>query len=102
MSDRERKRWPRATSSSLTSLEVVDLAVGDDLHRAVLVRERLLAAGDVDDRQPAHGEADARQQDAALVVGAAMVQRPDHPLHVALGHGRVRSRSTIPTMPHMV
>ena len=66
--------------------EVVDLAIGDDLHRTVLVGERLLAAGNVDDREAAHGKADARQQNAAFVVGTPMVQGPDHSLHVDLGH----------------
>ena len=86
---------------ALDLLEVVDLAVGDDLDRAVLVGERLLAAGEVDDREPAHGQADARQQNAAFFVGSPMVQRPDHALHFVSATGRVRSRSTIPTMPHM-
>jgi hypothetical protein len=36
--------------------EVVDLAVEDGSHRPVLVVHRLLASGDVDDREPAHPE----------------------------------------------
>ena len=67
--------------------EVVDLAVGDHLDGAVLVGERLLPAGEVHDRQPAHRQRDARQLDAALFVRAAVVQRADHVLHFGRGNG---------------
>ncbi len=39
-------------------LEVVDLAVEDDADGAVFVVDRLVAAGDVDDGQAAHAQAD--------------------------------------------
>ena len=35
---------------------VVDLAVEDHPDRAVLVADRLMAAGEIDDAQPAHAE----------------------------------------------
>ena len=81
--------------------EVVDLAVGDDLDVAGLVQDRLLAACQIDDGQPAHAEADAGQRDAALFVRAAMVQHPHHAREIVGVTGRSRSRSTMPTMPHM-
>ena len=59
-------------------LEVVDLAVEDDADAAVLVEQRLLAGGDVDDRQPAMAEADARLDVDAALVGAAVVLRFVH------------------------
>ena len=57
---------------------VEDLAVERDHERAVPARHRLVAAGEVEDREPAAGEADRELrvvEDAAL-VGAAVVQRP--------------------------
>ena len=57
---------------------VVDLAVLDDDDRAVLVRDRLVAAGQVDDREPARGDADALVRVHALRVGAAMDERLRH------------------------
>ena len=39
---------------------IVDLAVEDDLNRIVLVADRLVATGKIDDRQPPMGEANAR------------------------------------------
>ncbi len=52
--------------------EVVDLAVEDDQHRAVLVGERLLTSGDIDDAQAAVGEPDAFTDEEAVGVGSAM------------------------------
>ena len=52
--------------------EVVDLAVADEPQRAVRVGERLVAAGEVDDREPAHAERAGAVDVHALVVGAAM------------------------------
>ena len=61
-------------------LEVVDLAVVDDDDRAILVEERLLAGGQIDDREPAVAEADARGDVEARIVGSAMAQAVVHPL----------------------
>jgi hypothetical protein len=68
------KTWPSACSSGI-SLVVVDLAVEDDDHRAVFVEQRLLAGGDVDDRQPPVAEADAGLDVQAALVRAAVVLR---------------------------
>ena len=57
---------------------VVDLAVEDELDRAVLVRHRLhRRVGEVDDRQPAEAEADAAVvvDPGAAAVGAAVDHR---------------------------
>jgi len=59
-------------------LEVVDLAVKDDADAAVLVEKRLLAGGDVDDRQAAVAKAQARLDVQAAFVGAAVVLRIVH------------------------
>jgi hypothetical protein len=53
-------------------LEVVDLAVEHHDDRAVFVEQRLLAGGEVDDRQPPVPEAHARFQMQAAFVRAAM------------------------------
>src|SRR2546425_1124360 len=67
--------------------EVVDLAVEDDVELAVGARHRLTTGDEIDDGKPCHAEPDARTIVAdprPLVVGAAMLQRPQH--------GRERAR----------
>ena len=67
-------------------LVVVDLAVDDRGHAAVLGVERLVAARDVDDGQARVGERDGADAPQRLAIGTAMAQRLDHPL------GRVLAR----------
>ncbi len=57
---------------------VVDLAVLDDDDRAVLVRDRLVAAVEVDDREPPCGDSDSLADVHALRVGAAVIERGRH------------------------
>ncbi len=57
---------------------VVDLAVGDQPQRAVLVRQRLVPAGEIDDRQPPHPDRQRAVGVDALVVGPAMARDPAH------------------------
>src|SRR5205823_8199219 len=59
-------------------LVVVDLAVLDDVDGAVLVRDRLVARLEVDDREPAGGERDAAVEERPVAVGPAMPQRRAH------------------------
>src|SRR6185295_11799045 len=59
---------------------VVDLAVLDDMNRAVLVRDRLVAAGEVDDGQAARGQCDGAVDDVALAVRAPVAERVVHGL----------------------
>ena len=66
---------PAALELGAQRRKVVDLAVEDDPHRVVFVRQRLLAGGDVDDAQPAVGEADAFAEIEAVGVRAAMGDR---------------------------
>ena len=66
---------------------VVDLAVEHDEHAAVLVRDRLVAAGQVDDAEAAHAEADPALDEGAPVVGAPMADGIAHPLHFGIGDG---------------
>jgi hypothetical protein len=61
---------------------VVGLAVEDDPARLVLVRERLVAAGAIDDRQAPEAQRAARVVELADVVRPAMADR--------FGHGRQR------------
>ena len=49
---------------------VVDLAVEHDDDRAILVEDRLLASGDVDDAQAAHAERDA------VITRRSVLRRP--------------------------
>ena len=52
------KSWPLRSSSRRSSRVVVDLAVLDHVDGAVLVGDRLVAALEVDDREPARGQPD--------------------------------------------
>jgi hypothetical protein len=58
--------------------EVVDLAVLDDGAGAVLVRDWLVAAREVDDREPPRSEPDAALDERAVRVGPAVDERGRH------------------------
>ena len=58
-------------------LEIVDLAVEDDPDRAVLVRERLMSLGQVNDAQPAMAESDAARPLSPLKSASVATRR--HP-----------------------
>ena len=58
---------------------IVDLAVEDDGDRLVLVEDRLLAGGDIDDGEPPRPERNARPLPEAGRVGPAMPQALRHP-----------------------
>src|SRR5262245_19206529 len=60
-------------------LVVVDLPVEYDVDRTILVDHRLVAAGHVDDAEPAHPDRDAGSDVVATVVGAAVSNRVAHP-----------------------
>ena len=87
---RLRNVCPRARKLLLQLEEVVDLAVGDDVHRAGLVGDRLLAGGDVDDRQAPHAERDAGPVHHPVAVGPAVGERPDHASELRLGDRRAQ------------
>ena len=65
---------------------VVNLAVADHLHAAVLVAERLPAAAHVDDREPAHAERHLGVREEAFVVWPAVHHHVAHGAH-AVGAG---------------
>ena len=77
-----------------------DLAVEHDRMAAVGAEDRLVSAGDVDDAEPAHAEAEVAVDQIAGIVGSAMAQA------VAVGddrlsrHGRP-PRLYQPAIPHM-
>ena len=58
--------------------ERVDLPVLDHTDGAVLVLDRLVAALDVDDRQPAHTERRVPVQRSPGVIGPTPIQRGHH------------------------
>ena len=64
---------------------VVDLAVADDPLGAVLVADRLPAALEVDDREPAMAQHPAIAAMRGTVVGSPVAQRVQH----AADHGRI-------------
>jgi hypothetical protein len=57
---------------------VVDLAVLDDDDSSVLVGDRLVAGGEVDDREAARGQADAVGDERAVGVRPAVDERRAH------------------------
>ena len=67
---------------------VVDLTVLHDMDGSVLVGDRLVAACEIDDRQPSRGKADDGVDEHTAAVGAAMheglVHRFEHVLVDAL------------------
>ena len=69
---------------------VVDLAVDDRGHAAVLGVERLIAARDVDDGQPGVGQRERPDAPQRVAIRTAVAQRLDHPL------GRVLARTCRP------
>ena len=72
VSELVRKRWPCAISSCAHLGEVVDLAVEDHLDAAVLVADRLIAGGEVDDAETAMAEADPAVEIVAAGVRTAV------------------------------
>src|SRR5687768_16266306 len=70
---------------------VIDLAVVDDPFRLVRVVDRLLAAGEIDDREPAHRKADAAIQIEAIFVGTSMLDGEVHRLKDLTIDGLLRS-----------
>ena len=79
MSPCVRKRCPARSSSRAQLGVVVELAVLDDVDGAVLVRDRLVAGLEVDDREPARSEADGPFDEGAVAVGAAVEELRAHP-----------------------
>ena len=70
-----RNTWPSAATSEIDLVVVNFTVVDDDEALAVLVEDRLPSDRDVDDRQAAMAEPQARLDVDAAFVGAAMVLR---------------------------
>ena len=79
------ERVPSGLQIATQFLEVVDLAVEDDLDLAVLVAKRLVPGVQIDDRQSTMGQSDLHPAacgacgQESLVVRAAVGDRPRHP-----------------------
>src|SRR5205823_13277931 len=77
---------------------VIDLPVLDDPGRRVFVVHRLMTAGEVDDRKPAHAEGDAVELLDTRIVRPSMDHRVAHSRHEVEPGGRfATSHSTDPT-----
>jgi hypothetical protein len=57
---------------------VVNLAVEDDPHAVVLVAHRLMASGNVDDRQPPVGQPDTPVHPQSRSIGTSMLLHVRH------------------------
>ena len=84
MSQRLLKEWPSCDQLLRELREIVDFAVVHDDDASVLVRERLLAARQIDDGQPPVGESDARLQMQPALVWTSMELDFVHPLQQPL------------------
>ena len=80
---------------------VVDLAVLRDGDRAAVDRDRLMAAGDVDDAQARRAERRRSVDEQAAVVRAAVAQRRDHRATSRGPDRRPPFSETKPAIPHM-
>jgi hypothetical protein len=69
---------PASGQLGVQRLVVVDLAVLDDQHRAVLVAHRLVAVGEIDDRQAPVAEGDRAVGLRPALVGPAVLERVEH------------------------
>src|SRR5439155_692242 len=93
------KAMPAGDQVAPQVMVIVDLPIEDDLNGAILVGDRLLPAGDVDDRQPAHAERHLGGDEVAAVVRAAVDDRVAHraaaiPSRTELGKASVTEHST--------
>jgi hypothetical protein len=75
-----REPMTAADEALLQLLEVVDLAVHDDGDRSVLVEDRLVTAGYVDDRQPLDAEADTVLDEDTARVRPSVLHNGAHPM----------------------
>src|SRR6476620_10069651 len=71
-------------------LIVVDLAVEDDMDRAVLVRHGLMATSHIDDAEPAHADRHARRDMIPAVVGSSVPNGVAHPAESIRRVGSIR------------
>src|SRR5215831_13232459 len=67
--------------------KVVDLPVDNQRYIAIASGKRLMAATQIDDRQPAHAEPDDAVTKCAVVVGATMGHGVAHRSEQGPGHG---------------
>jgi hypothetical protein len=58
---------------------VINLAVENDPGRAIGIVDRLMAAFEIDNRQPAHRQADSLAEIESIVIGSTMTNRIIHP-----------------------
>ena len=86
------RRWPRDGQFGAQGLVIVDFAVEDDLNGTVLVAERLAAAAEVDDRQTAMDQSQARIGPIADAVGTAVGDGIAHGLEHRGIDGPIRIR----------
>ena len=90
MSPSVENRWPRRTQVAPQLAEVVDLAVEDDHHRAVLVVDRLVAGLEVDDAQALDPEPDLGLDVQAARIGPSVLEGRAHALHGRATRPRAR------------
>ena len=82
---------------------VVDLAVEDDLHGAVLVAQRLVAGREIDDAQAAMRQArESVDEHVPASSGPRCVMMSRIATRRSRSCGRSRSEATMPAMPHML
>src|SRR3989304_3534955 len=72
------EHMPAVLQASPNLLEVVDLAIEDRPDGLPFIRHRLLAGGQIDDREAAHAQPDLVRGVVAIIIRAAMPQAGRH------------------------
>ena len=80
---------------------VVDFSIKDKGDRLIFVGERLIATGDIDDAQAAHGQADIAVDEVAGAVRSTMPQPVVHRPQQLLCDG-LAVKMDYSAMPHML
>src|SRR5256885_9901852 len=70
-------------------LKVINLAIEDHPHRAVLIAERLMPAVQIDNAQAPHTQSDLRLNEETFVVRPAVAHDRTHRTQVARVHGTI-------------
>ncbi len=75
-------------------LIIVDLAIEDDPHGTVLIRDGLVAGREIDNAQPAHADTAAAIDIHAFVVGTTMANLVAHGLDMGRLGGLIETHKT--------
>ena len=67
--------------------KIIDLAIKHDPYGLFLIRHRLVATAEINDRKTPKAEAKRAGKEKSFIIWASMNQRPSHPLNVIEADG---------------